>query len=142
MQTCECGPETSCYTCLRSYSNQLYHEQLSRGAAAEVLRLVLGVAAGTEQHDLVRRERDLELLDGDVAVLVRLAVLNGAPPPLVGWEPEQLQGAMIEAAWPEQKVAVVLEHVVELDAWFAREGWDSRTVGEWSPDLLARALVT
>lgn len=38
---CECGPETSCYSCLRSYSNQLWHDRLSRGAAASVLRGIL-----------------------------------------------------------------------------------------------------
>lgn len=39
---CECGPETSCYNCLRGYTNQVFHETLSRGAAAEVLQQVLG----------------------------------------------------------------------------------------------------
>jgi ATP-dependent helicase YprA (DUF1998 family) len=34
---CECGPETSCYGCLRSYNNQRDHDELSRGSAAEVL---------------------------------------------------------------------------------------------------------
>lgn len=34
---CDCGPETSCYGCLRAYSNQLYHEQLRRSAAERVL---------------------------------------------------------------------------------------------------------
>ncbi len=38
---CECGEDTSCYSCLRSYGNQLWHEQLSRGVAAEVLRACL-----------------------------------------------------------------------------------------------------
>jgi hypothetical protein len=34
---CECGEETSCYSCLRTYRNQLFHEQLSRTAAIDVL---------------------------------------------------------------------------------------------------------
>ncbi|MGH2763630.1 MAG: DUF1998 domain-containing protein [Thermoleophilaceae bacterium] len=34
---CECGEETSCYNCLRSYGNQLWHDSLSRGAAHAVL---------------------------------------------------------------------------------------------------------
>lgn len=38
---CECGPETSCYKCLRSYRNQKDHEDLRRGQAVETLRLVL-----------------------------------------------------------------------------------------------------
>ncbi|MGQ9410287.1 DEAD/DEAH box helicase [Mycolicibacterium gilvum] len=35
---CECGPETSCYGCLRSYQNQRDHDDLSRGAAEQILR--------------------------------------------------------------------------------------------------------
>jgi hypothetical protein len=35
---CECGPETSCYECLRNFRNQPYHEQLARQPAIEVLR--------------------------------------------------------------------------------------------------------
>jgi ATP-dependent helicase YprA (DUF1998 family) len=39
---CECGPETSCYECLRNYWNQPYHEILARGPVKEFLRSVLG----------------------------------------------------------------------------------------------------
>jgi hypothetical protein len=35
--SCECGPETSCYGCLRSYENQRDHDQLSRGDALTLL---------------------------------------------------------------------------------------------------------
>ena len=34
---CECASETSCYGCLRSYGNQIFHEYLSRGAAEALL---------------------------------------------------------------------------------------------------------
>lgn len=34
---CECGKETSCYSCLRSYRNQMRHELLARGSAVETL---------------------------------------------------------------------------------------------------------
>lgn len=45
---CECGPETSCYGCLRGYRNQRDHELLSRGAAADFL-VSLGVDRGRSQ---------------------------------------------------------------------------------------------
>lgn len=35
--SCECGAETSCYSCLRDYSNQKYHDILSRGSVIEFL---------------------------------------------------------------------------------------------------------
>lgn len=34
---CECGAESSCYACLRSYRNQRHHDELQRGLAARVL---------------------------------------------------------------------------------------------------------
>jgi hypothetical protein len=39
---CECGEESSCYQCLRSFKNQREHEELQRGHALEVLSFVLG----------------------------------------------------------------------------------------------------
>ena len=34
---CGCTPETSCYGCLRNYSNQFFHDQISRGLAKEYI---------------------------------------------------------------------------------------------------------
>jgi len=36
-----CGPETSCYECLRTYRNQTYHEELCRGEAQAALEVIL-----------------------------------------------------------------------------------------------------
>jgi hypothetical protein len=41
---CECGLETSCYGCLRSYGNQIWHEVLRRQAALDLLDRVLSPA--------------------------------------------------------------------------------------------------
>ena len=41
LDRCECGPETSCYKCLRSYRNQRHHDDLHRGATLEVLNHIL-----------------------------------------------------------------------------------------------------
>lgn len=38
IERCDCGEETSCYGCLRSFSNQRYHDQLSRSGALQALR--------------------------------------------------------------------------------------------------------
>lgn len=35
---CGCGEETSCYGCLRNYSNQMYHDILKRGLAYDALK--------------------------------------------------------------------------------------------------------
>ncbi|MGW2374168.1 DEAD/DEAH box helicase [Kitasatospora sp. NPDC001683] len=42
VQSCECGPETSCYACLRNFRNQRFHEQLSRGDALSLLSVLAG----------------------------------------------------------------------------------------------------
>lgn len=41
VERCECGEDTSCYECLRSYSNQRLHDRLSRGLAISALKYVL-----------------------------------------------------------------------------------------------------
>lgn len=38
---CECGPETSCYNCLRNYQNQYAHDILQRDTAIELLERIL-----------------------------------------------------------------------------------------------------
>ena len=37
VKNCECGIETSCYSCLRNYQNQFCHEKLKRGLVVEFL---------------------------------------------------------------------------------------------------------
>jgi len=41
-KACGCGPETSCYGCLRNYDNQPFHELLQRGVAQAFLQELLG----------------------------------------------------------------------------------------------------
>lgn len=41
LRECECGEDTSCYNCLRSYQNQYFHDQLQRGLAADLLERLL-----------------------------------------------------------------------------------------------------
>ncbi|MCA9332196.1 DEAD/DEAH box helicase [Candidatus Saccharibacteria bacterium] len=41
VSSCECGEETSCYGCLRSYENQRDHDEISRGSALRLLHSML-----------------------------------------------------------------------------------------------------
>jgi hypothetical protein len=52
---CECGAETSCYECLRGYSNQVYHEELSRLKALRLLELL--VIAGGQAPNVIGGDR-------------------------------------------------------------------------------------
>jgi ATP-dependent helicase YprA (DUF1998 family) len=38
---CECGEDTSCYNCLRNYRNQFFHDDLQRGMAMNLLKVML-----------------------------------------------------------------------------------------------------
>lgn len=42
VEKCTCGPETSCYSCLRNYRNQFCHKQLKRDIVLELLSTNLG----------------------------------------------------------------------------------------------------
>ena len=51
---CGCTPETSCYGCLRNYSNQFFHDQISRGLAYEYLTwLIEEMAKNTNKKEKV-----------------------------------------------------------------------------------------
>jgi ATP-dependent helicase YprA (DUF1998 family) len=41
VRSCECGEDSSCYGCLRSYSNQQLHNVLVRGDAMRILENLL-----------------------------------------------------------------------------------------------------
>lgn len=47
VELCECGSETSCYRCLRVFRNERFHDDLSRGAARDVLAAMLGITPDT-----------------------------------------------------------------------------------------------
>ena len=144
---CECGRETSCYGCLRSYQNQRDHDYLSRGAAEEVLRRLIEnsgaveLAAATEAEvieipDSLPREW-IPLYEAafgaERELLIALAAV-GVPRPEVGFE--SAGGVPIAIAWPDRLVAadLGLEDADKID--LKAEGW---TVV--SPQKLDRALA-
>lgn len=135
VETCECGPETSCYNCLRSYGNQLWHSTLTRGGAARVLQTVLGRGAAPLCI------ADLSLLRDGARGLVEAAVAQGAPTPVAGWEFEAGGSVwQVEAAWPELRVAVLMDADAERDLWLAGNGWDARPCEAWTASALIDAL--
>lgn len=62
----KCGCDTSCYNCLRSYSNQRYHEILDRHKAYEFLAPYLGTV--TEEIIAPAGAKELKLLDDGLSV--------------------------------------------------------------------------
>ncbi len=41
---CECGADSSCYGCIRTYRNQQQHDALNRGLVADALQPVVDAA--------------------------------------------------------------------------------------------------
>ncbi len=116
---CECGPETSCYSCLRSYSNQRDHEVLSRGVARDLLGALLGAELGDrDETGLESGPEAVHLMgvsevpeqwrsawgDADESERTVLSALWDEPvaAPVVGAE---IEGIPVGLCWPDARVA-------------------------------------
>ncbi|MBX7432551.1 DEAD/DEAH box helicase [Mycobacterium sp. Y57] len=131
---CECGPETSCYGCLRSYQNQRDHDDLSRGAAEQVLRRLIDHTGPADMASMPDPQVDLppaslpagweRLYSGafgtEREMLVALAD-GGAARPELGFE--SAGGIPISLAWPDRFVAA--DHGLEAAdrTELEAEGW-------------------
>lgn len=123
LERCGCGAETSCSACLRNYRNQGLHDQLSRGAALEVLQRWCGDLEIARRESLtadwegVVHEADARLSEA----LISMAS-TGYRPPRVGAE-LGLENWPVELAWDDEKVALVLDRQEDRDHWLVRHGW-------------------
>ena len=132
---CECGEETSCYMCLRSYSNQRFHDTLSRGLAKNFLERVLLSEAGAATAGrsgslgLVPAEAltgwDEAILLGaeSVADLAILLQRRDVPVPVVGADTGPDNEWIVELSWPDSSVCVVTDLDSQRDDWLAAQGW-------------------
>lgn len=134
--SCECGPETSCYGCLRSFSNQRDHDGLSRGAAAAILQTLLGAAhtsvAGPDVPPDWEQVYSVAL-KFEREVLVRLAKL-GYPRPEIGVE--SAAGVPVPISWSEQQTALDFELTADARRDLADDGWTVLPIGDELRDLL------
>ena len=131
---CECGSETSCYGCLRSYQNQRDHDYLSRGAAEHVLRRLIE-NEGALDSSLAEKPEPIEMPDslpGDWVetyeaafgserdLLIALAEAGAARPEL-GFE--SAGGVPISIAWPDRFIAADFGFDVQERFDLEAEGW-------------------
>jgi ATP-dependent helicase YprA (DUF1998 family) len=145
VENCPCGEETSCYNCLRGYRNQMWHDELVRGAAARVLGATLGSSRKSEARIFDPSvEAELALLHESVRPLVKAVVSRGAAPPIVGYEVEG-DGAdlpwTVEAAWTSKKVAILVDSDPARDKRLATAGWTALPVTSWTPEKLYTAVI-
>jgi hypothetical protein len=143
---CECGPETSCYGCLRSYQNQRDHDYLSRGAAEQVLRRLVDnegtvdeAVTGPAIPDSLPPEwaSTYSSAVGTERELVLALAEAGIPRPEVGFESPG--GIPISFAWPGQSLACDFGLHSADRAELEAEGWRVLTLDELSTVLVQAA---
>ncbi len=133
---CECGPETSCYMCLRSFTNQRVHDLLVRGAAADFLAGILldRGAASTRVADPANDPASMHAISGDewdeanlladprIGGLLATLEEEGKIAPIVGLEVGP-GGWPVECGWPAEKAAIVVDQDDARAGWLVTEGW-------------------
>jgi ATP-dependent helicase YprA (DUF1998 family) len=105
------------------------------GTTPDTALTVTPTAAGEDVLD--------EIISEPVRTLVAAALAQDAPAPEPGYEPDNGNGLIIEAAWPDHKIGILDpdpdSEFPQPDAptWAANNGWDLRTPDNWSADDLA-----
>lgn len=139
---CQCGIESSCYACLRHYRNQRVHDLLRRDDALSRLQ-PLGMAptaTGSRNRESMRTgaqtfdthvsssqlEETWELVllyvDEQLHDLVLDLSAASVPIPEPGYELNDGQW-LVELAWPDQQIAIVIDDDPSRDAWLEAHDW-------------------
>ena len=130
VSTCDCGEETSCYACLRTFRNERFHDQLRRGEAKSMLASLLDEGSVTAAlpdapPNLAKPWRDAlgeVQTDQERSLLLDLAESGlNIPAPMVGVE--VADGIPVTFAWSRHQVAVLLEGMPEDRIDLERAGW-------------------
>ena len=135
---CDCGPETSCYGCLRNSRNQRHHDYLSRQGAIDLLdELEIGPGVSGLPADW---QAQLEYTTGIVSEMLAAAALMGCPVPEVGAEVGDLSWP-IEALWANEKVVLVDDEIDDRDKWLADSGFVVLRVSAIDPSGILGAVA-
>ncbi|MDE0605914.1 MAG: DEAD/DEAH box helicase [Acidimicrobiaceae bacterium] len=125
---CSCQESASCYGCLRTYRNQYFHDELSRDYAQALIDHILSTRKPDEfkafsplVHGLLRKVSDL-----------------GASTPVAEFATSS--GDVLEVAWPDQQVAILLDRDEHRDSQLFEDGWTAQHVHDWVPEKLIEAL--
>ena len=138
VRSCECGLETSCYGCLRSYRNARHHEMLSRDGALSLLQM-LEIRPGASSLTPEWQEQ-LSYSSGPVADLLLSVGHRGAPVPAVGTEVGDMSWP-VEAIWYEPNIAIVDDIDGERDSWLRENGFEVLLAGVVTVDQLAARIL-
>lgn len=138
VSSCDCGPETSCYGCLRSFRNDRFHDRLSRAGALEIFAR-LGAFSRPVDSDSPWGETLVHMSKAVTVLLSELAEQGIAKPDIAidlgkhYWP--------IEAVWPQAGVVLVEGEDADRDAGLKDEGYQVVRVEETDANRVA-ALVS
>lgn len=113
VSACECGPETSCYSCIRNYRNQVLHDRLRRRDAMTLLAQILGRSPSPDD--------DFELVADEARPFLRAALEQGFPAPVEGYESGDGRN-QLELAWPTARVGLATPDQLG-HPWWEANGW-------------------
>ncbi|MEJ6949417.1 DEAD/DEAH box helicase [Natronospora cellulosivora (SeqCode)] len=122
---CECGEETSCYGCLRNYSNQIYHDILQRGLALKYFKKLRNINP-SYQEIASTKENNLESI-------IEICKNKNIEMPVEGYELELKNGDMpiAELAFVDMKIALFLEEQEEEKDKYSNQGWRTYFVDQF-----------
>jgi len=135
LNSCDCGEETSCYGCLRTYRNARYHDKLTRAGALAIFREI-SVAGGLSGP----WQKAFELVTSEARPLLSQLASEGVPVPDIGVEVGD--GWLVEILWEEAKVAVVTDRDEDRDAWLTENGYRATLLERVSSSELAATLAS
>ena len=136
---CDCGPETSCYGCLRSYRNAIVHDELSRSGALALLEPLglTGLRSGMSEAWGGQIDLASDAVKGLLADLGR----RDLPEPEVGVELGKYYWP-VEVAWTEYRVVIVDGDDDERDQALTADGFAVFHTSDVNADEIAAALTS
>ena len=123
---CGCGDETSCYGCLRNYSNQFYHDTIQRGLALMFFKALDG--SGESLKEIAAAA---EVIREDIFTYCKLLHIEV---PIQGYELELDNGAMpmCELAFEDEMIGLFDKEQSEEKVLYETNGWKTYYMNEVS----------
>ncbi|MCX4092078.1 DEAD/DEAH box helicase [Nocardia sp. alder85J] len=134
---CDCGVETSCYGCLRSFRNDRVHEQLSRAGALDIFRQ-LGLS-GSSPQPAPWGNTVVYMSDAAVSLLCELDRL-GVGEPEIGVDVGTHYWP-VEAYWADATLVLVEGEEPDRDSGLTADGYRVVHVEGCDAALLAKELT-
>ena len=135
LNACDCGEETSCYGCLRTYRNARHHEDLTRGGALAIFRQI-SITGGLSPA----WQEALEQVDPEARPLLAKLAEAGVSVPTIGHEVGE--GWPIEVLWNPQNIAITNCDDDERDTWLVENGYTNIALERADADELIGELCS